>query len=99
MHRSSAATIASDAASSSAQLAYMPSLDGVRACAVLAVMAYHGGMSFMPGGFFGVDVFFALSALITTLLLREHGSTGGIGLRAFWARRARRLLRPFLLLF
>jgi peptidoglycan/LPS O-acetylase OafA/YrhL len=75
------------------QLSYMPALDGVRACAVLAVMAYHGGMSFMPGGFFGVDAFFALSGfLITTLLIREHQGSGGIALRAFWARRARRLL-------
>jgi peptidoglycan/LPS O-acetylase OafA/YrhL len=71
----------------------MPALDGVRACAVLAVMAYHGGISFMPGGFFGVDAFFVLSGfLITTLLIGEHQSTGGIALGAFWARRARRLL-------
>lgn len=71
----------------------MPALDGVRAFAVLAVMAYHAGLSFLPGGFFGVDAFFVLSGfLITSLLLEERKASGGIGLRAFWARRARRLL-------
>lgn len=75
------------------ELGYMPALDGVRAVGVLAVMAYHGGLSFIPGGFFALDTFFVLSGfLITTLLVREHRSTGGIALRAFWARRARRLL-------
>jgi peptidoglycan/LPS O-acetylase OafA/YrhL len=71
----------------------MPALDGVRAFAVLGVMAYHGGVSFLPAGFFGVDAFFVLSGfLITTLLVTEWGESDGIALRAFWARRARRLL-------
>ena len=71
----------------------MPALDGVRAFAVLGVMAYHGGVSFLPAGFFGVDAFFVLSGfLITTLLVTEWGQSNGIALRAFWARRARRLL-------
>jgi peptidoglycan/LPS O-acetylase OafA/YrhL len=75
----------------------MPALDGVRAFAVLAVMAYHGGVSFLPAGFFGVDAFFVLSGfLITTLLVTEWVGTGEIGLRAFWARRARRLLAALL---
>ena len=79
------------------RLGYMPALDGVRAFAVLAVMAYHGGISFLPAGFFGVDAFFVLSGfLITTLLVTEWVGTGGIGLRAFWARRARRLLAALL---
>jgi peptidoglycan/LPS O-acetylase OafA/YrhL len=61
--------------------------------AVLAVVLYHFGVSWAPGGFIGVDVFFVLSGyLITTLLLLEHDRTGGIALRSFWGRRARRLL-------
>jgi peptidoglycan/LPS O-acetylase OafA/YrhL len=77
----------------------LPALDGVRALAVLAVMAYHGGLGWARGGFLGVDVFFVLSGyLITSLLLTEWARSGSIGLRAFWARRAKRLLPGLLLL-
>lgn len=68
-------------------------LDGLRAIAVIAVIVFHLGNGLLPGGFIGVDVFFVISGfLITTLLLREHGETGHIRVRSFWARRARRLL-------
>ncbi len=68
-------------------------LDGMRAFAVTAVILYHANPSWAVGGYFGVDVFFVLSGfLITTLLLGEWRGTGGVGLRAFWGRRARRLL-------
>lgn len=68
-------------------------LDGVRAVAVALVLADHGGVPGMSGGFLGVDVFFVLSGfLITSLLLDEVGRTGRIGLKGFWIRRARRLL-------
>jgi peptidoglycan/LPS O-acetylase OafA/YrhL len=78
-------------------LTYMPGLDGIRAFAVLSVMAYHGGLAFLPAGFFGVDAFFVLSGfLITTLLVTEWERTHGIALRSFWARRARRLLPALL---
>jgi peptidoglycan/LPS O-acetylase OafA/YrhL len=71
----------------------------VRAFAVLAVMTYHFGVSFLGGGFLGVDTFFVLSGfLITTLLLGEWGRRAGIALGAFWARRARRLLPALLIL-
>ncbi|MEI2641934.1 MAG: acyltransferase [Candidatus Nanopelagicales bacterium] len=74
-------------------LAYSPALDGLRALAVIAVMLYHGGSSWLGGGFLGVDVFFVLSGfLITTLLLLEHERTERLDLVAFWGRRARRLL-------
>ena len=72
---------------------YLPALDGLRAFAVLAVLCYHGGMSWALGGFLGVDAFFVLSGfLITSLLLAEWRGTEGIALAAFWIRRAKRLL-------
>lgn len=68
-------------------------LDGLRGLAVAMVLGYHLWPTVLPGGFVGVTLFFALSGyLITTLLLRELDRTGTIDLRAFWARRARRLL-------
>jgi peptidoglycan/LPS O-acetylase OafA/YrhL len=83
------------------RLTYLPGLDGLRALAVLAVMFYHAGVGFMVGGFLGVDVFFVISGfLITSLLLSERGQAGHTNLKAFWWRRARRLLPAlFLLLF
>ena len=68
-------------------------IQGLRAVAVLIVVAYHAGLPFVPGGFVGVDLFFVLSGfLITQLLLREIAATGTVDLREFWARRARRIL-------
>ncbi len=74
-------------------LPYLPALDGLRAVAVLAVILYHLDLPWMAGGFLGVEVFFVISGyLITTLLLGEWEASGRIGVRAFWGRRARRLL-------
>ncbi len=71
----------------------IPALDGIRAVAVALVLADHGGVPGVPGGFIGVDMFFVLSGfLITSLLLDELGRTGAIDLPGFWVRRARRLL-------
>jgi peptidoglycan/LPS O-acetylase OafA/YrhL/lysophospholipase L1-like esterase len=71
----------------------MPGLDGLRALAVLAVIAYHLGLGWAPGGLLGVGVFFTLSGyLITDLLLGQHETTGRLQLADFWLRRARRLL-------
>ncbi len=68
-------------------------LDGLRAVAVLLVLAFHFGVGGLEGGFFGVDVFFVLSGfLITGLLVGEFRGRGRIGLAGFWLRRARRLL-------
>ncbi|GAB6900223.1 acyltransferase family protein [Kineosporia succinea] len=73
-----------------------PALDGLRAFAVLAVMAFHTSPA-AHGGFLGVDVFFVVSGfLITALLLREHERTGRVDLRQFYVRRALRLLPPLL---
>lgn len=74
------------------RLPYQPGLDGLRALAVAGVFLYHAGVSWMPGGFLGVDLFFVLSGyLITSLLLREFSTDGTIDLVRFWYRRARRL--------
>jgi peptidoglycan/LPS O-acetylase OafA/YrhL len=73
------------------QAEYFPALDGLRALAVGAVLLFHAGH--LRGGFLGVDTFFVISGfLITGLLLREVERDGTVGLGAFWARRARRLL-------
>jgi peptidoglycan/LPS O-acetylase OafA/YrhL len=78
-----------------------PALDGLRAVAVVAVLAYHlqgGSAALLRGGFLGVDLFFVLSGyLITGLLLDEHRRSGRIDLRAFWSRRVRRLFPALVL--
>ncbi|CAA9294203.1 MAG: O-antigen acetylase, partial [uncultured Corynebacteriales bacterium] len=72
---------------------FRPDVEGMRAVAVLAVLAHHAGVGAAAGGFVGVDVFFVLSGfLITGLLWSELAGTGRVRLAAFWARRARRLL-------
>jgi peptidoglycan/LPS O-acetylase OafA/YrhL len=66
-------------------------VDGLRALAVLAVIAYHFGLP-LDGGFLGVDLFFVISGyVITRLLLAERAFTGATRLAVFWSRRARRL--------
>lgn len=77
---------------------YIPALDGLRAFAVLAVIAYHMGMTWAPSGLLGVTVFFVLSGyLITSLLLIEWDDTGTINLPQFWLRRVRRLFPAIVL--
>jgi peptidoglycan/LPS O-acetylase OafA/YrhL len=81
------------------RLTYLPGVDGLRAVAVLAVLLYHADLTWIRGGFLGVDVFFVISGyLITTLLLTEWLQRGRIDLPAFWFRRARRLLPALFLL-
>ncbi len=78
---------------------HIPGLDGIRAFAVLAVLGFHGGVPGFAGGNIGVDVFFVLSGfLITSLLIGEWEKSGTISFRAFYERRARRLL-PALIVF
>jgi peptidoglycan/LPS O-acetylase OafA/YrhL len=68
-------------------------IEGLRAVAVLLVVAYHCGLPFVGGGYVGVDVFFVISGfLITGLLLREAQRTGRVSIPRFYARRAMRLL-------
>ncbi len=72
---------------------HVPGLDGIRAVAVLGVLAFHGGVSWAGGGLLGVDMFFVLSGfLITSLLVGEWSSSGKVRFLRFYERRARRLL-------
>ncbi len=78
---------------------YMPGLDGLRAVAVLAVIAFHLGFGWAPGGLLGVGIFFTLSGyLITDILLSQLGRRGHIRLGRFWLARARRLLPALFLM-
>jgi peptidoglycan/LPS O-acetylase OafA/YrhL len=74
---------------------YIPAIDGLRAIAVIAVILYHLGISWIPGGFLGVDLFFVISGyVITRLLLDSIQERGGLDLRDFYMARIRRLLPP-----
>ncbi|EIT86949.1 acyltransferase 3 [Fictibacillus macauensis ZFHKF-1] len=76
---------------------YMPGIDGLRALAVLAVIAYHLNFGWASGGLLGVGIFFVLSGyLITDLIISEFKQTGKIDFKQFWLRRARRLLPALL---
>src|ERR1700742_5057853 len=78
---------------------YMPGLDGLRAIAVLAVIAFHLGLGWAPGGLLGVGIFFTLSGyLITDILLGQFLKRGSIHLGRFWLGRARRLLPALFLM-
>ncbi len=72
---------------------FRPDIEGLRAVAVLLVVAFHAGVPLVSGGFVGVDVFFVISGfLITGLLANELQRTGRLSLTGFYARRVRRLL-------
>ena len=76
---------------------YIPAIDGLRAVAVIAVVLYHLGIEWIPGGFLGVDLFFVISGyVITRLLLDSIQQRGGLDLRDFYMARVRRLLPPLL---
>lgn len=75
------------------RIAFRPDIEGLRAVAVIAVVAYHAGIPGVGGGYIGVDVFFVISGfLITGLLWREVTTTDTVALGRFYGARARRLL-------
>lgn len=81
------------------RLGYRSDIEGLRALAIVLVVATHARLAHLTGGFIGVDVFFVLSGyLITGLLVQEIQSTGHLDLRMFYARRLRRLLPGLLLM-
>jgi peptidoglycan/LPS O-acetylase OafA/YrhL len=76
--------------------AYRPHIDGLRAIAVMSVVFYHAGL-FIPGGFVGVDVFFVISGFLIIGQIVEAQRHGTFSLKSFWARRALRILPPYVL--
>lgn len=74
---------------------YRPEIDGLRALAVLAVMAFHAGFAWMPGGYVGVDVFFVVSGFLITRLLLAEMAGGTFSFGGFYLRRLRRLAPAF----
>jgi len=78
---------------------YIPAIDGLRAVAVFAVLLYHLGVNWLPGGFLGVDLFFVISGyVITRVILDSIQSANGLDLREFYYGRVRRLYPGLLLL-
>jgi len=78
---------------------HISSIDGLRAIAVTAVVLYHLGISWIPGGFLGVDLFFVISGyVITRLILDSIESANGLDLKEFYAARVRRLLPGLVIL-
>src|SRR3977135_676675 len=77
---------------------YMPGLDGLRAIAVLAVLAYHLEFGWAPGGLLGVGIFFTLSGYLITDILLAHMARRDMRLVDFWLGRARRLLPALFLM-
>ena len=71
---------------------FRPDVEGLRAPAVGAVLLYHAGVPFAPGGYVGVDVFFVISGYLITGLLLEIGEDRHLSLARFYSRRAKRLL-------
>jgi len=76
---------------------HIASIDGLRAIAVTAVVLYHLGISWIPGGFLGVDLFFVISGyVITRLILDSINQSSALDLREFYAARLRRIYPAFI---
>ena len=70
---------------------YRPDIDGLRAVAVLSVVAFHAFPEFVPGGFVGVDIFFVISGFLISGIIFEGLDTGTFSLAEFYRRRVRRI--------
>ena len=75
-----------------ANVGYRLEIDGLRAVAVIPVILFHMGLSWIPGGFIGVDVFFVISGFLITSIIKKELDQGNFSFRDFWARRVRRIL-------
>lgn len=73
-------------------MTYRPEIDGLRAIAVLAVVLFHAGMDWLPGGYVGVDVFFVISGYLITSIIWRECREERFSLVHFWERRARRIM-------
>ena len=71
---------------------YRPEIDGLRAIAVVPVILFHMGFSWIAGGYIGVDVFFVISGFLITSILKKELEAGTFSFQEFWARRIRRIL-------
>ena len=75
---------------------YQPEIDGLRAMAVIPVILYHMGVSGIPGGFIGVDVFFVISGFLITSIILDEVDSKTFTLNNFWRRRIRRIVPPLI---
>lgn len=83
--------------SASAVLNYRADIDGLRALAILPVVAYHAFPTILPGGFTGVDIFFVISGFLISGMLYADLERGRLNLFGFYARRIRRIFPALLL--
>jgi len=82
-----------EAGTAPADRRFRPDVEGLRAVAVLLVVCFHAGVTWLTGGFVGVDVFFVISGfVITGVLLRERDASGRVSILGFYGRRARRII-------
>ena len=79
-----------------AGIRYRPEIDGLRAVAVIPVVLFHLGFSWIRGGFIGVDVFFVISGFLITSIIRNDLENGSFSFREFWVRRIRRIAPAFI---
>jgi peptidoglycan/LPS O-acetylase OafA/YrhL len=77
---------------------YLPFVDGLRAVSILAVVAYHVGLSGLPGGFVGVDIFFVISGFLIINQIRSALERGHFSLWSFYMRRSLRILPPLIIM-
>ena len=81
-------------------MTYRPEVDGLRAFAIIPVVLFHAGFSFFDNGYLGVDIFFVISGYLITTLIATQINNKSFSIKAFFERRARRLLPAlFLVMF
>ena len=76
---------------------YRPDIDGLRALAIIFILLYHGGMSLIPSGFIGVDIFFVISGFLITSIIHQALLDDTFSFSQFYNRRIWRLQPAFLL--